>query len=393
MEIAHKTTIFLLGFLGVAVILATGTFLSVNEQNRQVEYTQNMVDVHATFMAIHHNHTHSPDAWDSEKVEDLEDRVEDLETATATEDLSGVHRDSMEQIAGKVKTLRSATDGIRASIDTGTTTATVENHIEDISQAAMDGESQSMRLLQSMETSGRSRVRSTYLMTGTLLIVLLINVALGHQLFRRRISSPIEELTEVINDISRGETDVKIDTELKERDDEIGRLARSFERTLASLKLAMERSAPVLEEKNKSLQDVIAEKEEIEKNLEELVSTLDTTLDTIEEGVLIVSPDGTILHSNERFQEMWNIPEELMETGEDEELIEHVTEQLKDPEGFKKRVQELYNNPKDGKSDMIHFKDGRRFKRVFKTLTNEKTNIGWAWIFRDVTGMEGQDDA
>ncbi len=56
------------------------------------------------------------------------------------------------------------------------------------------------------------------------------------------ISKPIEKITKTIDDISMGKTDTEITPELKKRDDEIGDLARAFDRTLVSLKLAMKKS-------------------------------------------------------------------------------------------------------------------------------------------------------
>ena len=67
-----------------------------------------------------------------------------------------------------------------------------------------------------------------------------------------RVLNPIQKITKNIEDISLG----KFDTEMagKERDDEIGDLARAFERTVISLKLAMRKAGkekPKLEEPKK----------------------------------------------------------------------------------------------------------------------------------------------
>jgi len=50
---------------------------------------------------------------------------------------------------------------------------------------------------------------------------------------------PIYKLTKVVNDISTGQLDSKIDPTMLESADEIGGLARAFDRTIVSLKLAM----------------------------------------------------------------------------------------------------------------------------------------------------------
>jgi len=63
---------------------------------------------------------------------------------------------------------------------------------------------------------------------------LIISFSLSHS-----ITKPIKNLTKNIEDISTGKLNIDIDPKLKESKDEVGDLARAFERTLVSLKLAM----------------------------------------------------------------------------------------------------------------------------------------------------------
>jgi nitrogen fixation/metabolism regulation signal transduction histidine kinase len=55
--------------------------------------------------------------------------------------------------------------------------------------------------------------------------------------FANYITTPIKRLTKAIEEISTGNTNVQITD--KDREDEIGDLARAFDRTMVSLKLAM----------------------------------------------------------------------------------------------------------------------------------------------------------
>ncbi len=68
----------------------------------------------------------------------------------------------------------------------------------------------------------------------TFIFVMLIGLATA-----RSIAMPIKNLTEVIDEISRGKLDAEIDENIKQSKDETGALARAFERTIVSLKLAM----------------------------------------------------------------------------------------------------------------------------------------------------------
>ncbi len=60
------------------------------------------------------------------------------------------------------------------------------------------------------------------------------------------ITRPIKELTEVIGRISTGDLGAQMSPRLLQSEDEVGELARAFERTLVSLKMAMKQSAPEL---------------------------------------------------------------------------------------------------------------------------------------------------
>jgi methyl-accepting chemotaxis protein len=83
----------------------------------------------------------------------------------------------------------------------------------------------------------------------TIFVIFLVSLSLVIIFFlSRSITNPIKKLTKNIEDISMGRLDTKVDPELKESKDEIGNLARAFDRTLVSLKLAMRQKKP--EKKN-----------------------------------------------------------------------------------------------------------------------------------------------
>ena len=62
------------------------------------------------------------------------------------------------------------------------------------------------------------------------------------------------------------------------------------------------------------------------------------------DGILAVSSEDKVLHANERFVEMWRIPQSIMATQDDAVLLQHVLDQLTDPQAFLDKVQELYKS-------------------------------------------------
>lgn len=117
-----------------------------------------------------------------------------------------------------------------------------------------------------------------------------------------------------------------------------------------------------------------------ERRVDLLVSTLGSTA----EGVLAVGDDGRVLMTNRRFSELWRIPPELVDSGDDDRLLAFVLDQLVEPEAFLAGVRRLYASDETS-SDLLHFKDGRVFHRTSKALVRE--GKGRVWSFADVTAQ------
>ncbi|MCG6971746.1 MAG: PAS domain S-box protein [Desulfobacterales bacterium] len=126
--------------------------------------------------------------------------------------------------------------------------------------------------------------------------------------------------------------------------------------------------------KQKALGRALRESEEL------LKATVEATAD----GILVVDENGKILHSNKRFAQLWNIPDELMETRDDRKLLDYVLNQLSSPNEFLTKVQKLYKST-DEDFDTIHFKNGQILERKSRPLMRNKEIYGRVWSFRDVT--------
>lgn len=122
-------------------------------------------------------------------------------------------------------------------------------------------------------------------------------------------------------------------------------------------------------------------KEEAEKSLSLIRSTLETSAD----GILAVDTNGKIIVYNQNFLKMWRIPYSKIEAKDDNVLLEYVMEQLKQPDKFIRKVRELYAHPEKESNDILEFKDGRIFERYSNPHKNGNKIIGRVWSFRDVT--------
>jgi signal transduction histidine kinase len=97
---------------------------------------------------------------------------------------------------------------------------------------------------------------------------------------------------------------------------------------------------------------------EAQQALTETISLLHATLESTADGILVVDANGHIATFNQRFAEMWGIPQSILESGDDTAAIGHALTQLCDPREFLDEVERLYASTAESK-DLLHFKAGR----------------------------------
>ncbi|MEX0750322.1 MAG: diguanylate cyclase [Dehalococcoidia bacterium] len=129
--------------------------------------------------------------------------------------------------------------------------------------------------------------------------------------------------------------------------------------------------------------ELLSANSELRQKGELLRATLESTAD----GILAVDATGSVMYYNVRFLELWRVPRQLAERGDDDELLGFVLEQLVDPEAFLRKVRELYASP-DESFDALAFRDGHIFERYSRTLPSGTGLAGRVWSFRDVTERE-----
>lgn len=130
-----------------------------------------------------------------------------------------------------------------------------------------------------------------------------------------------------------------------------------------------------------------------EKKLRSANSLLSATLESTADGILVVDKDGKVASYSRKFLELWRIPVDLAARRDDQTLLRFVNDQLRDPDFFLEKVNQLYGSPEESSFDELEFRDGRIFERYSQPQRLEGVTVGRVWSFRDVTERKRMEEA
>jgi two-component sensor histidine kinase/PAS domain-containing protein len=144
---------------------------------------------------------------------------------------------------------------------------------------------------------------------------------------------------------------------------------------------------------NKELEEEIAQRELAEENLSFNLAILDLQLERSPEGVLVVDTANRIISYNQRFKNIWGLPDDLMEARYDPPVLEFVQRQMVKPEAFVQRIRYLYQNPLERSREELHLLDGRILERHSEPMVGDDgTYYGRVWYFRDITDQKRSEN-
>ena len=243
-------------------------------------------------------------------------------------------------------------------------------------------EEMSWCLLAEISEGGALGVQRTELINISQLIIfsILFCVSIVGFLVSRLISKPIENLTKTVDDVSMGKLSVRIKG--KERDDEIGDLARAFDRTLVSLKLAMKQTAPELKKESDKLKKILEEKEKAEETLKESQRYTRELIETSLDPLVTISPEGKITDVNHATELVTGCPREKL-IGSD------FSDYFTDPEKARQGYQQVFKegHVRDYPLEIRH-RDGKVTPVLYNASVYHDTKGDVAGVFaaaRDIT--------
>ncbi len=128
----------------------------------------------------------------------------------------------------------------------------------------------------------------------------------------------------------------------------------------------------------------ITESKKAEIALAESEAVLKATIESINDGIMVINADRKITHTNAHFRNMFNISDELLSKDSDYIIMNHAKQQLSDQKDFIKRIEEIYKST-ESSEDILHLKYGRILERNSYPLKEDGQVKGRVWLFRDVT--------
>ena len=130
----------------------------------------------------------------------------------------------------------------------------------------------------------------------------------------------------------------------------------------------------------------ITERKKAELDLRRSNALLKAQQEAAIDAILIVDENLEVVSYNRRFSEIWQIPLEIIEAGDDRQILALAVEKTANPEKFLAKVQYLYHHPELSSCDEVMLKDGRTLDRYSAPVRSPSGDYyGRIWSFRDIS--------
>ena len=140
-----------------------------------------------------------------------------------------------------------------------------------------------------------------------------------------------------------------------------------------------------LKKNQQNLQEEVNQLKKKETQLQESLLLLRSTLESTAHGMITVNLKGDILSFNQKFVEMWQMPNSLMQSHKHLEYQAFFENQLKNPQAYSQIIPQVCSQCEQETYDILELKDGRFFAQYSQPQWLEGEIIGRVWSIWDVT--------
>lgn len=129
-------------------------------------------------------------------------------------------------------------------------------------------------------------------------------------------------------------------------------------------------------------------KDEVNKkttSLQTSLSLVKATLESSEDGIVVISKEGKITGFNNKFLQMLNIDKNFIKSVAATDLIKYIADQTQEPEDFTRWFFALNREENIARLELIHLNNGKIFDCYAQPQKINKEMIGTVLNFRDIT--------
>ncbi|MEW9900805.1 EAL domain-containing protein [Chitinivorax sp. PXF-14] len=123
----------------------------------------------------------------------------------------------------------------------------------------------------------------------------------------------------------------------------------------------------------------------VENELEHLIAELRATLESTADGILVIDPAGNVRGFNQRFAELWDLPEHLLTRRDDTAVFAWMSTCVLDADRYVERLAVIARSPLIESTDVLMLKTGKVLERVTLPQYARSRPIGRVYSFRDIT--------
>ncbi|HHF52096.1 MAG TPA: response regulator, partial [Candidatus Aminicenantes bacterium] len=128
------------------------------------------------------------------------------------------------------------------------------------------------------------------------------------------------------------------------------------------------------------------EKKELTATDQYMRETVALTLEAYQDGILLISKNGTIIRYNKKFLEMWGITDEIMKKEGPQKTMNTMKNKLENPEIYDNIFKNFMSSEKDFTIEMA-FKKGPVYEVKGTLLPYSSGDKVYVWNFRDMTAF------
>lgn len=155
---------------------------------------------------------------------------------------------------------------------------------------------------------------------------------------------------------------------------------------LNALRLTLEDANAELRNRNDDLNVRIDEFRSSEQDLRQYLAIISATIESSQEGVLVVDKNNRPVVFNNNFTKMWNLSDSWLQLSSGKDIYEIVRVQLSEPSLLLEQIKGVSNPGASLNSDYL-LKDGR----TIDCYVMNHDDVGLVWSFRDITEKRKQE--